>query len=102
LCRKAFMGHADISTTTIYVHHVPQHDAAEKLSAAPSASSVESVAPEVKSAAPIDSRSPSYYGGADDCTVCPLTDAVQVGRGPARRPASGRTQASLDARGSTA
>jgi hypothetical protein len=28
------MGHADISTTMIYVHHVPQHDAAAKLSAA--------------------------------------------------------------------
>jgi hypothetical protein len=28
---KAFMGHADIQTTMIYVHHVPQHDAAEKL-----------------------------------------------------------------------
>jgi integrase len=26
------MGHADISTTMIYVHHVPQHDAADKLS----------------------------------------------------------------------
>jgi integrase len=31
---KAYMGHADISTTMIYVHHVPQVDAAEKLSAA--------------------------------------------------------------------
>ena len=29
---QAFMGHADIQTTMIYVHHVPQHDAAEKLS----------------------------------------------------------------------
>ena len=29
---KAFMGHADIQTTMIYVHHVPQHDAAERLS----------------------------------------------------------------------
>ena len=29
---KAFMGHADIQTTMIYVHHVPQHDAANKLS----------------------------------------------------------------------
>jgi integrase len=29
---KAMMGHAEISTTMIYVHHVPQHDAAEKLS----------------------------------------------------------------------
>jgi hypothetical protein len=29
---KAFMGHADIQTTIIYVHHVPQHDAADKLS----------------------------------------------------------------------
>jgi len=29
---KAFMGHADISTTMIYVHHVPQHDAANRLS----------------------------------------------------------------------
>ena len=28
------MGHADIATTMIYVHHVPQHDAAAKLSAA--------------------------------------------------------------------
>ncbi len=31
---KAYMGHADIATTMIYVHHVPQVDAAEKLSAA--------------------------------------------------------------------
>jgi integrase len=29
---KAYMGHADISTTMIYVHHVPQMDAADKLS----------------------------------------------------------------------
>jgi len=31
---KAYMGHADIQTTMLYVHHVPQHDAADKLSAA--------------------------------------------------------------------
>ena len=30
----AYMGHADIATTMIYVHHVPQDDAAAKLSAA--------------------------------------------------------------------
>jgi integrase len=29
---KAYMGHADIATTMRYVHHVPQHDAADKLS----------------------------------------------------------------------
>jgi hypothetical protein len=29
---KAYMGHADIQTTMIYVHHVPQIDAADKLS----------------------------------------------------------------------
>ena len=29
---KAYMGHADISTTMIYVHHVPQVDAADRLS----------------------------------------------------------------------
>ena len=29
---KAFMGHADIATTMIYVHHVPQLDAADRLS----------------------------------------------------------------------
>jgi hypothetical protein len=28
------MGHADIATTMIYVHHVPQIDAAERLAAA--------------------------------------------------------------------
>lgn len=28
---KAYMGHSDISTTMIYVHHRPQHDAADKL-----------------------------------------------------------------------
>jgi hypothetical protein len=27
------MGHEAISTTMIYVHHVPRHDAADKLSA---------------------------------------------------------------------
>src|SRR5204863_10156316 len=31
---KAMMGHESIETTMIYVHHVPQHDAAAKLSAA--------------------------------------------------------------------
>ena len=31
---KAYMGHADIATTMIYVYHVPQNDAADKLSAA--------------------------------------------------------------------
>jgi integrase len=30
---KAMMGHADISTTMIYAHHVPQTDAAARLSA---------------------------------------------------------------------
>jgi integrase len=29
---KAYMGHAEISTTMIYVHLVPRHDAAAKLS----------------------------------------------------------------------
>ena len=29
---KAYMGHADIQTTMIYVHHVPRHDAAARLS----------------------------------------------------------------------
>lgn len=31
---KAYMGHADVQTTMLYVHHVPQQDAAAKLSAA--------------------------------------------------------------------
>jgi integrase len=30
---KAFMGHANIATTMRYVHHVPQHDAADRLTA---------------------------------------------------------------------
>lgn len=36
------MGLADIQTTMLYVHHVPQHDAADKLSAALSATCNES------------------------------------------------------------
>lgn len=28
---KAYMGHEDVSTTMIYVHHLPRHDAADKL-----------------------------------------------------------------------
>lgn len=28
---KAYMGHADIKTTMIYVHHTPQHNAADRL-----------------------------------------------------------------------
>jgi integrase len=28
---QAFMGHADIATTMIYVHHTPQHAAADRL-----------------------------------------------------------------------
>jgi integrase len=28
---RVYMGHADIQTTMVYVHHVPQHDAADKL-----------------------------------------------------------------------
>ena len=28
---KVYMGHADIQTTMLYVHHVPQHDAADRL-----------------------------------------------------------------------
>jgi integrase len=31
---KAYMGHADIATTMVYVHHVPRLDAAARLSAA--------------------------------------------------------------------
>jgi len=31
---KAYMGHADIATTVVYGQHVPQLDAAEKLSRA--------------------------------------------------------------------
>ena len=30
---QAFMGHANIETTMIYVHHVPQHDAADRFTA---------------------------------------------------------------------
>ena len=38
---RAFMGHADISTTMIYVHHVPRHDAADRLGALVAAASTE-------------------------------------------------------------
>ncbi|HZG65913.1 MAG TPA: tyrosine-type recombinase/integrase, partial [Herpetosiphonaceae bacterium] len=30
---RAYMGHSDVQTTMIYVHHRPQHDAADRLSA---------------------------------------------------------------------
>ncbi|HVY77684.1 MAG TPA: tyrosine-type recombinase/integrase [Solirubrobacterales bacterium] len=48
---KAYMGHADIATTMIYVHHVPQVDAAEKLSAALREASTGPPAPAARPAA---------------------------------------------------
>ncbi len=30
--RFCYMGHADVATTMVYVHHVPKTDAAERLS----------------------------------------------------------------------
>src|SRR5215218_5740130 len=30
---RASMGHADVQTTMLYVHHTPQHDAADRLGA---------------------------------------------------------------------
>ena len=30
---QAYMGHADIATTMVYVHHTPQHAAADRLGA---------------------------------------------------------------------
>jgi integrase len=46
---KAYMGHADIATTMIYIHHVPQHDAADRLSRALQAAAgpASEVSPEV-------------------------------------------------------
>jgi len=41
---RAFMGHADISTTMIYVHHVPRHDAADRLGALVAAASTDAPA----------------------------------------------------------
>ena len=41
---KSYMGHADIATTMIYVHHVPQHDAVDRLSARVSKASSASTA----------------------------------------------------------
>src|SRR5215210_5733478 len=38
---KAYMGHADISTTVVWAHHVPHLDAAERLSRAIDADSPE-------------------------------------------------------------
>lgn len=44
---KAFMGHADISTTMVYVHHIPQHDAADRLSRAIAEGSPDNVSQDV-------------------------------------------------------
>jgi integrase len=48
---QAFMGHANIATTMLYVHHTPQHDAADKLSALVAAA--ESVPPAVPRTVPV-------------------------------------------------
>jgi integrase len=54
---KAYMGHADIATTMIYVHHVPQLDAAEKLSRALRAAATPLAVSEAGRQVPADSRS---------------------------------------------
>ncbi len=63
---KAFMGHADIQTTMVYVHHVPQNDAADKLSRLLEARMEEEVGCEM------GAKSGSGEEGAD-----PETPAVQ-------------------------
>ena len=45
------MGHADISTTMIYVHHVPQVDAADRLSRLVAASGIEGLGEQVEGVA---------------------------------------------------
>jgi integrase len=40
---QAYMGHSDIATTMIYVHHMPRHDAAERLTRVLRADSMPSV-----------------------------------------------------------
>jgi hypothetical protein len=56
---KAYMGHAGIQMTMIYVHHVPRHDDADKLSRLLSAS----ISDEVGCAPGARSRS---EGGEED------------------------------------
>jgi integrase len=53
---KAYMGHADIATTMIYVDHVPQLDAASKLSSALAAASAPA------ELAPVDQAATSWSG----------------------------------------
>jgi hypothetical protein len=67
---KAYMGHADISTTMIYVHHVPQVDAADRLS-----------------------RLVSAAEGAEVATIPCLTGTLPVTRG---HPNQARRQAMVD------
>lgn len=50
---KAYAGHADIATTMRYVHHVPAHDAADRLSAVVAAA----VHPDVHRTGEIDANS---------------------------------------------
>jgi integrase len=47
---KAYMGHADVATTMIYVHHIPQINAAAKLARIVDA---ETVSPDVSRTEPI-------------------------------------------------
>jgi len=65
---KAYMGHADISTTMLYVHHVPQHDAADKLSALVTAA-----------------QDPLVSGRGDRPSGVAASRRGQHRRGPARR-----------------
>ncbi len=59
---KAYMGHADISTTMIYVHHVPQVDAADRLSRLVAA------AEEVPRLRPVSGHARDTIADEDDAT----------------------------------
>jgi integrase len=65
---KAFMGHADVGTTMIYVHHVPRHDAAERLTLlvaeAGRAASVQRTQRTERNSAPLREPNSALWSGA--------------------------------------
>ncbi len=86
---QAWMGHADIQTTMRYLHYVPQHDDAARLTAAFGAEPVTASGGRTPQIGPTQG---DRSGSSDPGLVLPMADQGQPARGESVHPDVHRTR----------